>query len=63
MSQCDRIANHLKAGRAITALEALERFGCMRLAARIADLRERGWEIVSERIERNGKKFCRYRMQ
>lgn len=63
MSQCDRIGIYLKKGKTLTALEALERFGCMRLAARIADLRERGWEIVSERIERNGKKFSRYRMQ
>lgn len=32
----------------ITPLEALEQFGCMRLAARIKDLRDGGYPIITE---------------
>lgn len=63
MSQCDQIASHLKKGKTLTAIEALQQFNCFRLAARISDLRDRGWEIVSEKVEKGGKKFARYRMQ
>lgn len=32
----------------ITALDALQQAGCLRLAARIADLRQQGYEITTE---------------
>ena len=38
MSQAQRIADHLKAGHTLTPLEALDLFGCNRLAARIHDI-------------------------
>lgn len=62
MSQETQILSHLKKGKTLTAIEALERFRCFRLAARIASLRNRGWDIQSERVERAGKRFARYRM-
>lgn len=49
-SQCQRILDHLKTGETITALQALDLFGCNRLAARIADLRNADHEISSTRI-------------
>lgn len=52
MSKCDRIRSWLKAGRAITPVEALNRFGVMRLAARVHELRQRGMPIVTERVMR-----------
>ena len=39
-SQCDMIADWLECGFSITSLDALKRWGCMRLASRIHDLRE-----------------------
>lgn len=36
---------YLKEHGSITALDAIREFGCMRLAARISDLRERGYDI------------------
>ncbi len=45
MSQRDMLLAHLKTGRAITALEAFKRGMGMRLAARIAELREAGYVI------------------
>lgn len=49
-SQCQRILDHLKDGNSITAIQALDLFGCNRLAARIADLRKYDHEISSTRI-------------
>ena len=62
MSQTDKILAHLKRCGSIEALEALERYGCFRLAARINDLRGAGFLIVTERVERKGKTFARYRL-
>lgn len=56
------ILAHLEAGKPITPLQALERFNCLRLSARIYDLRCAGYPIESRRITRNGKSFAQYRM-
>ena len=47
LTQCDRILRHLRDYGYITALEAVQEYGIMRLAARIADLRSRGVRIDS----------------
>ena len=67
MTQSEMILNHLQAGRTITPLEAQEMFGCMRLGARIWDLKHQGHRIVSEREEGVNKfgvqcHWARYRM-
>ena len=36
------------AGHTLTPLEALERFKCFRLGARIADIKARGYLVYSE---------------
>ena len=60
-SQTDKILDFLLAGHHITALDALELFGCFRLAARIAEIRERGYEVYT-RYETgdNGKRYAVY---
>ena len=47
----------------ITALQALNMFGCMRLASRISDLRSEGFPIAKEMIEVNGKRVAQYWLQ
>ena len=47
-SQTDLILEWLLAGNTITPLEALERFKCFRLGARIADIKARGYLVYSE---------------
>jgi len=47
MNQTEAILEYLQEGNPITPLEALREFGCMRLAARIADLKAKGYEITS----------------
>ena len=59
MSQTERILKHMKRRGSITALDAV-RFGCLRLAARIADLRNMGFQIVSKRETKRNKTYARY---
>ena len=59
-SQSKKILAHLKAGKTITPLQALNLFGCMRLSARIYDLNEKGHNIKSEMISIGKKRFARY---
>lgn len=54
MTQNEQIADYLRAGRALTPLDALRQFGCARLAARIGELRALGMEIDSIMIEVDG---------
>jgi hypothetical protein len=62
-TQCNRILAHLKKGLTITSLEALQMFGCMRLASRIHDLRVRGENIVVEKVKlANGKSVAQYHL-
>jgi hypothetical protein len=51
MSQSSNILAALKAGKHITPLDALRDHGCLRLAARIHDLKEAGHQIVMTRQE------------
>lgn len=48
LSQTDRIYAHLKAGNSLTPVEALSLFGCLRLGARIHDLKAVGVPIQSD---------------
>lgn len=50
MTQCELILNHLKSGKPLSALPALRLFGCWRLAARIAELRNDGYVIVTRMV-------------
>jgi hypothetical protein len=53
----------MKAGHGITGLDALHRFGCFRLPARIADIKKLGHDVKREMIEVNGKRVARYWME
>jgi hypothetical protein len=62
-SQTDQILEWMLSGRSITPLEALNRFGCNRLAARIADIKARGYLVYSEFVTTlGGKKVKQYNM-
>jgi len=62
-SQAGLILRHLQSGGTLTALDALDLFGCNRLAARIADLRAKGYRVQSTLIELpNGKRVASYKL-
>jgi hypothetical protein len=54
-SQTDEILAYLKSGKSITGLSAYQRFRCMRLAARIMDIRERGFMVLTTMKKRRNK--------
>jgi hypothetical protein len=62
-SQNARILGYLAHGHTLTALEALEWFGCFRLAARVKQLRDRGHDIACEMVTREEKTFARYSLR
>lgn len=63
-SQNKMIFTHLvHHNEGIAPMDALNLYGCMRLSARIADLRHEGYAITSERETRNGKTYCRYKLE
>lgn len=62
-SQCNAIRRYLEQGKTITSLEAINLFGCGRLAARIYDLKKLGHNISKIMKKRNGKCFAEYFMQ
>jgi len=50
-TQNEKILKYLQTHkRGLTAMQALEKFGCMRLASRISDLRKIGYIISREMI-------------
>lgn len=63
-SQRLKILAYLKRGHVLTPIEALHKFGSLRLAARICELRESGHNIGTEVIRvRNGKRVACYFMR
>ena len=56
MSQNKQIADYLNKGKKLTPIDALNKFGCFRLAARIADLRNERMNIVTNTIKLENKK-------
>ena len=60
VSQAKEIAKWLKEGKKLTALSALNKFGCFRLSARIHDLKDTGLNISKEMVKRNDKNVAEY---
>tara|TARA_R100001460_G_scaffold101327_1_gene145224 strand:+ start:190 stop:387 length:198 start_codon:yes stop_codon:yes gene_type:complete len=63
MSQNNQILSYLEKGKKITPIDALNKFGCFRLSARILDLRQKGHNIITENITKDGKTFARYSLE
>lgn len=61
MTQTQAILNWLEKAP-ITPQEALQHIGCMRLASRIDELRKKGFVIVTEMVQQNGKEHARYHL-
>lgn len=54
------IHNFLLKGNAITGMEALNKFGCFRCAARISDLIKDGIPVQSHLVVKNKKRVSEY---
>lgn len=67
IAQTEKILAYMKGGGTLTQLEALDLFGCMRLGARVLDLKKRGYRIEGTmELHRNAageyKHYKRYRL-
>ena len=60
--QAADILDYLEQGHTITQLKALRLFGCMRLGARIHDLRNEGHNIITKMVTRKGKTYGQYKL-
>lgn len=61
-TQCEFLLQYLQKFDSITPLEALTAFGCLRLSARIADLRADGHNISTE-IHKGKKNYAIYTLE
>jgi hypothetical protein len=60
-NQVSKILEYMRHGNKITPLEALNLFGCMRLQARIFDIKELGHKVCKSFVSLdNGKKVMSY---
>jgi flagellar biosynthesis protein FlhB len=59
MSHTMQVLNHLE-NKPITAMDALNDYGCFRLAARINELRMSGHNIKTEIKNQDGKRYAMY---
>ena len=62
MTQNQQIKSYLEKGKSITPIQALNKFGCFRLAARISDLRNDGLNIATKIVTKDGKSYSSYRL-
>ena len=62
LSQTKTILKYLQEGNTISPLEALEKFGCFRLGARIWELKDQGFNIQPTMVKNNGKHFASYKL-
>ena len=59
-TQCEQILQHLKNRGGLTPIDALNEYGCFRLAARIKDLRDQGHNIDRINLTQGEKTFAKY---
>jgi hypothetical protein len=61
VSQTLELQRHLAKGHKITPLQALRKFGVLRLSARMADLRRDGWPVKARTVSLGqGKRVAEY---
>lgn len=61
-SQNDLVLQYLRRVGHLTTLLAFRRWNCLRLSARIWDLRRNGHKIIAERQQRGLRHWARYRL-
>lgn len=62
-SHVKEILRYLQNGNSITQLEALAKFGCFRLGARIWDIKKMGYKVGKDNLKLpNGKYIAEYKL-
>jgi len=63
MTQEDNVLLHMKTVGPITPIDALNKYGCFRLAAVIHNLRSKGYRIETDTKENGTKRYASYRLR
>ena len=58
-TQKAKILEYMKQGNSLTPLDALQKFSCFRLGARIYELKRMGYQIQSEMIKTDTGKYIK----
>ena len=61
-TQNKEILEYLRTGNTLTPIQALKKFNCFRLGARIYDLKEKGYSIQTKMISDGRKRFAEYKL-
>lgn len=56
-TQENAILRYMQDGNGITPMDDLRLCGCFRLSARIADIKKKGYSIVTEKVKVEGGKW------
>ena len=56
------VRKHLMSGKTLTPIQALEKFGCYRLAAVINKLRKDGYQINTELMKGQEHSYAKYKI-
>ena len=62
MSQTDLILQYLTSGAPLTPLEALQKFGTLRLSERIRECEKMGVPITHTMVKVGTKRVCSYKL-
>ena len=63
MSQEMDILQYMKHKKTISPIIALQKFGCFRLAARIYDLRNKGYQIEAKKVGNGANTWAEYSLK
>lgn len=58
--QAQAILAAMLEGQTVSPMDAMRLCGSWRLAARVGDLKESGWNVVSERVSDNERTYAQY---
>ncbi len=60
-TKIELIKEHFRSGKTLTQLEAIGLYSAFRLAARVEELRKKGWNIITNlKIDANGTQYAEY---
>ena len=65
MTQAQTVLKHLKSGRTLSAMEAVQKYGILRLAGRVKELRDVGYNIISVPVndKKTGRHYVKYKLE
>lgn len=61
-AQCKLVEKDLKAGKKVSTWQAIKDHKITRISARVWDLRQAGMNIITNMVEKEGKRYAEYKL-